>query len=172
MAFSLRRVTWREWLGLAAGLLAVGSTPLPWTVLSADTATPDVRDAFGTLPHSDVVRTAWHSDLFSWGPPLLLAVVGLAVVLFGQVTKARVSGLPQLWLVGGLATVLLMVIGWTTLDWVFDSDQRAFLDAAGVSISGGVGRYLAMAFAVGSVVVAIVDIRAARAESRASRRRR
>ena len=172
MDFSVRRVTWREWLGLAAGLLAIGSAFLPWTVLSADTATSDVRDAFGTLPHSDVVRTAWNSDLFSWGPPFLLVLAGVAVVLFGQVRRARISGLPQLWLVAGLATILLMVIGWATLDWVFDTDQRAFLQAAGVTISGGVGRYLGMAFAVGSAAVAVVDIRAARAESRASRRRR
>ncbi|WP_020661880.1 hypothetical protein [Amycolatopsis benzoatilytica] len=172
MAFSVGRVTRREWLGLCAGLLATGSTFLPWTVLSADTATSDVRDAFGTLPHSDVVRTAWNSDLFSWGPPLLLVLAGVAVVLFGQVRKARISGLPQLWLVAGLATILLMVIGWTTLDWVFDSDQRAFLEAAGVTISAGVGRYAGMAFAVGSAVAAVVDIRAARVESRASRSRR
>jgi glucan phosphoethanolaminetransferase (alkaline phosphatase superfamily) len=172
VAFSVRRITWREWLGLAAGLLATASTFLPWTVLSAGSAAPDVQDAFATLPHSDVVRTAWHSDLFSWGPPLLLVVVGLAVALFGQIWKVRMSGLPQLWLVGGLATVLLMVIGWTTLGWVFDSDRRAFLEAAGITISAGVGRYLALAFAVGSAVVAVFDIRAARAESRASRRRR
>ena len=172
MAFSVRRVTWREWLGLAAGLLAVGSTFLPWTVLSADTATSDVRDAFATLPHSDVVRTGWNSDLFAWGPPLLLVLAGVAVALFGQVRKARISGLPQLWLVAGLVTILLMVIGWATLSWIFDGDQRAFLEAAGVTISGGVGRYLGMAFAVGSAVVAVVDIRAARAESRASGRRR
>ncbi|WP_033291987.1 hypothetical protein [Amycolatopsis jejuensis] len=172
MGFSAKRVTWREWLGLAAGLLAVGSLFLPWTVLSADTATPDVRDAFASLPPSDVVRTAWHSDLFSWVPPLLLAAVGVVVVVFGQVKKARVSGLPHLWLVGALAVLLLMVIGWTTLDWVFDSDQRAFLKAAGVTISGGVGRYLGMAFTIGSVALAILDIRAVRAESRASGRRR
>ncbi|GAA3575747.1 hypothetical protein GCM10022222_70530 [Amycolatopsis ultiminotia] len=172
MAFSTKRVTWREWLGLAAGLLAFGTLFLPWTVLTADTATPDVKDAFASLPHDDVVRSAWHSDPFSWLPPVVLLVAGLVVVVFGQVRKARMSGLPHLWLVAGLAALVLMAIGWSTVDWVFDSDQRAFLEAAGVTVSAGVGRYLGMLCTLVSVVVAIVDIRAARAESRASRRRR
>ncbi|MBB4685520.1 hypothetical protein [Amycolatopsis jiangsuensis] len=172
MAFSITRVTWREWLGLAAGLLALGTLFLPWTVLTADTATPEVQDAFGSLAQDDVVRSAWHSDPFSWVPPLVLLLVGVGVVVFGQVRKARMSGLPHLWLVAGLATVLLMAIGWSTLDWVFDSDQRAFLAAAGVTVGAGVGRYLGMAFALVSIAVSILDIRAARAESRVSRRRR
>jgi hypothetical protein len=168
----MARVTWREWLGLAAGLLAVGTLFLPWTVLAIDTTDPDVQNAFRALPEGDVVRSAWHADPFSWLPPLVLVLIGLAVVGFGQVRKVRMSGLPQLWLVAGLATVLLMVIGWATLDWVFDSDQRAFLEAAGVTVGAGFGRYLGLLFALVSTVAAVFDIRAARAESRASRRRR
>ncbi|MEV6902860.1 hypothetical protein [Amycolatopsis sp. NPDC051372] len=172
MAFSVKRVTWREWLGLGAGLLALVAVFLPWTVLTADTATADVRDAFNSLPHDDVVRSAWHSDFFSWFPPLVLVLVGLVVVFFGQVRKVRVSGLPHLWLVAGLAALLLMVIGWTTLDWVFDSDQRAFLETAGVMINPGVGRYVALLAVLVSIAASILDIRAARTESRAPRSRR
>lgn len=172
MSFSVKRVTWREWLGLAAGLLALGSLFLPWTTLTADTATPDVRDAFASLPHGDVVRSAWNSDFFSWFPPFVLLLAGVAVVVFGQVTKVRTSGLPHLWLVAGLGALLLMIIGWTTLDWIFDSDQRAFLQTAGIEINAGIGRYLGMLFAVVSVVTAFLDIRAARAEARAPRPRR
>ncbi|MEV0072395.1 MULTISPECIES: hypothetical protein [unclassified Amycolatopsis] len=172
MAFSVKRVTWREWLGQGAGLLALVALFLPWTVLTADTATADVRDAFNSLPHDDVVRSAWHSDFFSWFPPLVLVLVGLAVVFFGQVRKVRVSGLPHLWLVADLAALLLMVIGWTTLDWVFDSDQRAFLETAGVMINPGVGRYVALLAVLVSIAASILDIRAARAESRAPRSRR
>ncbi|MGW4489025.1 hypothetical protein ACWEOE_34970 [Amycolatopsis sp. NPDC004368] len=172
MAFSVKRVTWREWLGLGAGLLALVTLFLPWTVLTADTATDDVRDAFNSLPHDDVVRSAWHSDFFSWFPPLVVLLAGIVVVVFGQVRKVRISGLPHLWLVAGLAALLLMVIGWTTLDWVFDSDQRAFLEAAGVMINPGVGRYLGLLAALVSVAAATLDIRALRAESRAPRFRR
>ncbi|QRP44542.1 hypothetical protein [Amycolatopsis sp. FDAARGOS 1241] len=171
MAFDVKRVSWREWLGLGAGLLALGTLFFPWTVLTADTATPDVQDAFATLPHDDVVRSAWHSDFFSWFPPFVLLLAGLAVVLFGQVRKVRTSGLPHLWLVGALGALLLMIIGWATLDWVFDSDQRAFLATAGVVINPGVGRYLGLLFALISIAASILDIRAARTESRQPRRR-
>ncbi|SEP54018.1 hypothetical protein [Amycolatopsis saalfeldensis] len=172
MSFSVKGVSWREWLGLAAGLLALASLFLPWTTLTADAAAPDVRDAFASLPHGDVVRSAWNSDFFSWFPPFVLLLAGLAVVLFGQMTKVRTSGLPHLWLVAGLGALLLMIIGWTTLTWIFDSDQRAFLQTAGIEINAGIGRYLGMLFAVVSVVTAFLDIRAARAEARAPRTRR
>lgn len=172
MAFSITRVTRREWLGLATGLLALGTLFLPWTVLTAGAADADVQNAFQALPRGDVVRSAWNSDPFSWLPPFVLVLIGVAVVGLGQIRKVRMSGLPQLWLVGSLATVLLMAIGWATLDWVFDSDQRAFLDAAGITVGAGIGRYVGLLFALVSVVGAIFDIRAARAESRASRRRR
>ncbi|HWD05675.1 MAG TPA: hypothetical protein VG674_24820 [Amycolatopsis sp.] len=165
-----RRVSWREWVGLGAGLLALAALFLPWTVLTADTATSDVRDAFASLPHDDVVRSAWHSDFFAWFPPFVVLAAGVVVVLFGQRPKMRISGLPQLWLVAGLAAFVLVIIGWSTLSWVFDSDQRAFLDVAGVAINAGVGRYLGLLATLIAIAVAIADIRAARAESRQPRK--
>lgn len=167
----LRRVSWREWLGLGAGVLALAVLFLPWTVLTADSATADVRDAFAALPHDDVVRSAWHSDFFSWFPPFVVLAVGVVVVVFGQRPKVRISGLPQLWLVAGLAAFLLMIIGWSTLSWVFDSDQRAFLDVAGVAINPGIGRYLGLLATLLTITAAIADIRAARTESRRPRRK-
>ncbi|MDT8915675.1 hypothetical protein [Amycolatopsis sp. PS_44_ISF1] len=172
MSFSVKRVTWREWLGLGAGLLALASLFLPWATLTADAAAPDVRAAFASLPHGDVVRSAWNSDFFAWFPPFVLLLAGVAVVLFGQVKKVRTSGLPHLWLVVGLGALLLMVVGWTTLTWIFDSDQRAFLQTAGIEINAGAGRYLGLLFAVVSAVAAVLDIRAARVEARAPRPRR
>ncbi|GAA4544697.1 hypothetical protein [Amycolatopsis samaneae] len=169
MSFSVNRVSWREWLGLAAGLLALGATFLPWTTLS--TSRPDVKDALNSLPHDDVVRDAWGADFFSWFPPLLLLFAGLAVTLFGQIRKVRISGLPQLWLVADAAVLVLMLIGWVTNDWQFTADQRGLFDAGGIVIGLGAGRYLGLGAALVAFVVAILDIRAARAESRMPRRR-
>jgi hypothetical protein len=166
--FSVKSVTWREWLGLAAGLLALGSTFLPWTTLSANK--PDIEDILSTLPHSDVVRDAWHSSFFAWCPPLTLLLAGVVVAVFGRHRKLRVSGLPHLWLVVAAASLLLMVLGWVTLDWEFDADQRGIFDAAGIAVSPGFGRFLGLVAALGSVVAAFLDIRAVRAESRQPRK--
>ncbi|WP_329050798.1 hypothetical protein OG738_02270 [Amycolatopsis sp. NBC_01488] len=169
MSFSVKSVTWREWLGLAAGLLALGSTFLPWTTLS--TNKPDIEVVLGQLPHGDVVRDAWNSSFLAWCPPLPLLLAGLVVVVFGRVRKARVGGLPHLWLVVAVAALLLMVIGWFTLDWEFDADQRGIFDAAGIAIGPGFGRFLGLLAALVSGVAAFLDMRAARAESRQPRKR-
>ncbi|WP_410633920.1 hypothetical protein [Amycolatopsis sp. cmx-4-83] len=167
--FSVKSVTWREWLGLAAGLLALASTFLPWTTL--DTNKPDIEAVLAQLPHSDVVRNAWNSSFFAWCPPLPLLLAGLVVVVFGRIRKLRVGGLPHLWLVVAAASLLLMVLGWFTLDWEFDADQRGIFDVAGIAIEPGFGRFLGLFAALVSVVVAFLDIRAVRAESRQPRKR-
>jgi hypothetical protein len=167
--FSVKSVTWREWLGLAAGLLALGSTFLPWTTLSTDK--PDIENILSTLPQADVVRDAWHSSFFAWCPPLPLLLAGLAVVAFGRIRALRVSGLPHLWLVVAAASLLLMVLGWLTLDWEFDADQRGIFEAAGIAIEPGAGRFVGLFAALVSGVVAFLDMRAMRAESRQSQKR-
>jgi len=169
LPFSVKSVTWREWLGLAAGLLALGSLFLPWTTLSANRT--DVADALNSLPHGDVVRSAFNSDFFSWFPAFPLLLAGLVVVAFGRNRKLRVGGLPHLWLVVAAASLLLMVIGWLTLDWQFDADQRGLFDAAGIAINPGAGRFLGLLAALGSLAAAVLDVFAVRAESRMPRRR-
>ncbi|MGV9359961.1 hypothetical protein [Amycolatopsis sp. NPDC003731] len=166
----VKSVTWREWLGLAAGLLALGSTFLPWTTLTA--TRPDIEDILAQLPQGDVVRDAWHSSFFAWCPPLPLLVAGLVVVVFGRIRTVRVSGLPQLWLVVAAASLLLIVLGWVTLEWEFDADQRGIFEAAGVAIRPGLGRFLGLFAALVSGVVAFLDMRAMRAESRQLRKTR
>ncbi|MCR6489330.1 hypothetical protein M8542_41595 [Amycolatopsis sp. OK19-0408] len=168
-SFSVKSVTWREWLGLAAGLLALGSTFLPWTTLS--TNKPDIEVVLGQLPQGDVVRSAWHSSFFAWCPPLALLLAGLVVVVFGRIRSARVSGLPHLWLVVAVAALLLMALGWATIDWQFDADQRGIFEAADIAIGPGFGRFLGLLAALVSGVVAFLDMRAARAESRLPRKR-
>lgn len=167
--FSVKSVTWREWLGLAAGLLALGSMFLPWTTLS--TNKPDIEVILSQLERTDVVRDAWHSSFFAWCPPLPLLLAGVVVVVFGRIRKARVSGLPHLWLVVAVASLLLMVVGWFTLGWEFDADQRGIFDAAGIAIDPGFGRFAGLLAAVVSSVAAFLDMRAARAESRQPRKR-
>ncbi|WP_410603026.1 hypothetical protein [Amycolatopsis sp. lyj-90] len=153
-----KKVTWREWLGLAAGLLALVTLFLPWTTLTA--SRPEIEDVLTSLPANDVTRDAWRSGFLAWAPVFLLFLPGLAVVLFGRVEAVRRAGLPHLWLMVALGALLLMVLGWVTLDWQFDADQRGILSAAGIEIGAGLGRYLGMVAAVVSAVVAFFDVRA------------
>lgn len=162
MSWSFRRVGWREWSGFAAGLLAFASTFLPWTVLTADTM--ELDEALAAQAHSDVVRTAWHSDFFSWCPPILLLLVGVAMVAFGQSSRARTAGLPQLWLVGAAVSLLLAVLGWSLIELQFGDQERELFRVAGVSINGGFGRYVGMLAAIVAVVLPVWDILAARAD--------
>ena len=95
----------------------------------------------------------------------------IVVVACGRNRKLRVGGLPHLWLVVAAASLLLMVIGWLTLDWQFDADQRGLFDAAGIAINPGAGRFVGLLAALGSLAAAVLDVFAVRAESRMPRRR-
>ncbi|UMP06638.1 hypothetical protein [Amycolatopsis sp. EV170708-02-1] len=164
---ALKKATWREWLGLAAGLLALVALFLPWTTLTA--SRPEIEDVLKTLPATDVTRDAWRSGFLAWAPLFLLFLPSLAVVLFGRVDAVRRAGLPHLWLMAAIGALLLMALGWTTLDWQFDADQRGILSAAGIEIGTGLGRYLGLVAAAVSVVVAFFDVRVLRAETRTRR---
>jgi hypothetical protein len=156
-AFSAKRVSWREWLGLGAGLLAAVSLFLPWSTLSS--TAPEVEDGLRSLPSGDVARTAWNSDFLAWFPPILLLIAGLVVVVAGQAGKVRQSGLPQLWLVASATALVLMVIGWFAIAGQFSADQRALFVAGGIVVSGGFGRYLGLLAAVISLCAAFLDSR-------------
>ncbi|GAB2768241.1 hypothetical protein [Amycolatopsis magusensis] len=164
---SLRQVPWWQWLGFGAGIVAFVAMFLPWTALRA--ADPEVAEALRELPAGDVVRTAWHSGFFAWSAPILLLVAGVAAVVFGQSRVARVNGLPHLWLIVAVLSLLLLVLGWWLIDWQFSEDQRGVLQAGGVSIEPALGRFLGLAAAVASVAGSVFDVRAARARYGAKR---
>lgn len=165
-----KRVGPREWAGLAAAVLAVVSLLLPWTNLTADD--PELLDALAELPAADVGRDVWSSGFFAWAPMLLLIVAGVVVTALGQVPAARRAGLPQLWLVCACVVAALAVLGWFTMGWQFGSEQRAFLEEAGVLFTAGPGRYLGSLAALVWLVAAVLDVRVVRAETRSSRRAR
>jgi hypothetical protein len=158
--FSPQRVSWREWVALGSGAVAVAALFLPWTNLSA--GQQDVEEALRELPAGEVARNAWTTGFLAWSGPILLLLAGLAVVLFGQSAKVRASGLPQLWLIACAVTLILMVLGWLAIDRQFSEDVRGVLQAGGVGIYGGFGRYLALVCAVVSLAASVLDIRATR----------
>ncbi len=166
--WSPARISWREWLGLAAGLLAVGSLFLPWTQLSS--AHPEVSAALAELPDSDVHRSVWRATFFGWLAPLLVAIAGGCVAVFGQRPALRVAGLPHLWLVAAVVAACATALAWVFLDWEFGEEQHAFLTESGVAVRAALGRYLGAVAVLVSLVAAVLDVRAA--VSRGPNRRR
>ncbi|MBB3052376.1 hypothetical protein FHS23_003410 [Prauserella isguenensis] len=163
----MARPSWREFGGLAAAVLAVVSLFLPWTVLTADD--PAVRSALAELPADDVTRSVWRATFFGWFPPLLVTAVGVTVAAVGRINAARTGGLPQLWLIAAGLALLFTVLGWLLADWQFGSEERAVLEAGGVAVEAGIGRYLGALAVVASVVLAALDIRTLHTETRRGR---
>ncbi|HKS48236.1 MAG TPA: hypothetical protein VJT49_24625 [Amycolatopsis sp.] len=160
MRFSPKLVSWREWTGLGAGIVAVAALFLPWTNLSA--TRQDVEEALRELPAGDVARNAWTTGFLEWFGPVLLLLAGIAVVLVGQYRTARVGGLPQLWLIASAVAVLLMIFGWFAIDHEFSPDTRSLLADGGIGIYGGIGRYLGLAAGGVSLTAAVLDARSLR----------
>ncbi|OLT46255.1 hypothetical protein BJF85_17765 [Saccharomonospora sp. CUA-673] len=166
----MARPSWRELGGLAAAVLAVVSLLLPWTGLSS--GNPEVQAALGELPAEDVDRSVWRATFLGWFPPLLVAAFGLVVAAFGRIGTARTGGLPQLWLIAAGVATLCTVFAWIFIAWQFSGDERAILDIGGVSVDAAVGRYLGVVAIVTSLVFAVLDVRALRAETRRAAPRR
>ncbi|WP_312868851.1 hypothetical protein [Amycolatopsis pithecellobii] len=139
----------------------MGALFLPWTNLSA--TRQDVEDALNSLPSDEIARDAFTTGFLAWSGPVLLALAGLAVVLFGQRPAMRRNGLPHLWLITAAVSLVLMLLAWLGIGWQFSADVRDFLSQeGGVSFYGGLGRYLAMACGLVSFATATLDVRATR----------
>ncbi|SFP25736.1 hypothetical protein SAMN05421810_10245 [Amycolatopsis arida] len=156
----LAEVRRREWLGLAAGLLAVAALFPPWTTLGS--SLPETAAALAELPADEVTRSVWEAGPLAWFPPLLLALAGAAVVVLGQRPSVRRAGLPHLWLVAAAVALALLVLGWLTMEWRYDVDRRELLRELGVSVRAGAGRWLAVVAGVVSGIAAVLDVRAVR----------
>jgi hypothetical protein len=160
------KVSWREWVGLGAGLVALGSLFLVWT--SLDAGDQEIEDALSDLPVGDVFRNGWGSGFYVWFPSVLMLLVGLTVVLCGQRTSLRRSGLPQLWLVAAIVALGVTALGWFLVGWEYGSEQRELFKQAGITVYSGFGRYLGTFAVIVSLAAAILDVRAVRGELRPS----
>ncbi|EIE97897.1 hypothetical protein [Saccharomonospora glauca] len=156
--WSIARISWREWLGLAAGLLALGSLFLPWTQLSS--AHPEVSAALAELPDADIHRSVWRTTFLAWLAPLLVALAGGCVVVLGQRPALRVAGLPHVWVVAASVAACATALTWAFIDWEFGEEQYAFLAESGVAVQAAPGRYLAAVAVLVSLVAAVLDVRA------------
>src|SRR5699024_12156336 len=134
------RVSWREWLGVGAAVLAVVSAFLDWTVLSS--TAPAEADQLATLPHGDTHRDAFDSGVYAWISVSLTVVTGVTVAARGQFRSIRRAGLPQLWLGAALVGVALAGIGVFALGVQLGCEGAAGLGTRGGRLGGGDGRWV------------------------------
>ena len=160
--FRFAHVSWREWLGLCAAVLAAVSAFLNWTVLSGQTSA--VVDALAGLPDELTHRDAFSSGIYAWIPLGLIVLAGVTVVAVGQFRSVRVAGFPQLWLIVSGVALALAVIGLFAMRAQFGEQAGALLAETGVLASAGAGRWLGIAAAVVSALAATIDVFALRAE--------
>lgn len=165
---NIKRISWREWLGVCASIAALVSTFLTWTVLS--TSNPAVVDALASLPYDSTHRSAWDSGIYAWIPMVLAILTGFVVAALGQYSRLRRAGLPHLWVIAGAVQVALAVIGLFAMRGQFGEQAAALLAETGVEASAGVGRWLGLAAAVLMLAAGALDVRALRREPRRSAR--
>ena|GEM_PF-6945638 len=162
-------MSWREWLGVGAAILAVVSAFLDWTVLSS--TTPAEAQQLATLPHGETHRDAFDSGVYAWISVLLTVVTGVTVAALGQFRSIRRAGLPQLWLVAAIVGVALGVIGFFALGVQFGSQAAALLETLGVRFGVGAGRWLGLGAGVLTLVASVFDLIVFRREPSGERSR-
>lgn len=143
-----------EWVGAATGVLAVLASVLKWHVVTGQVA--ELAHA-ADLPAG---RTAWGAGFSAWFPMVLLILAAALVV--APVFGLRVPFVPVLWLLCALVAVIVVIVGWATMD---PPDPQvltaAGLDPQNSSTRAGFGLYLGLLTAVVSGAAALIAFRAA-----------
>ncbi|MGH3868745.1 MAG: hypothetical protein ACRDQ4_22020 [Pseudonocardiaceae bacterium] len=160
--FGAARVRTLDWVVIGAGLLAWGSSFLPWYT---STVTVNVSILGINRSGSPVSRDAWHAGLGAWCSVLLLLVAS-AVVLASTLGGLRLTSSRSLITLGVSVLALVALV----LRWVTFPDASGELDELGdvnlgsaftVSSGAGVGLYLGLVAAIAAVVASSLTFRAA-----------
>jgi hypothetical protein len=132
-----------EWVGVAAGGLALVASVLRWYTVTGPFADQVARSGLPTG------RTAWGDGVTAWLPMVLLALAAAIVLAprFGLSLPLR----PVLWLVFALAALVLVIIRWVT---IVPGDLPK-----GAVAGPGFGLYFGLVLAVVSLVGALLGFR-------------
>ncbi|MBV8541108.1 MAG: hypothetical protein JO063_09635 [Pseudonocardiales bacterium] len=152
MAGSDARVTAPGWVVVGAGLLAYGSSFLPWR-----TARFSVLGINRSLSWD-----AWHAGSGAWLSVLLLVVAGVLVLVSASRGPGLTASRSLIMLGLSVLAFVTLVLRWVTFP---EADGGlGDVDVGGaftVSSGAGVGLYLGLVAAVGAVVASLVTFRAA-----------
>jgi opacity protein-like surface antigen len=152
--FDVKRVTTFEWVGIAAGLLALIVSFFPWYSASASVEGVEASDT----------NTAWTTGIGAWLPVLILLATAVLIAL--PHIGARVPHLALIWLGLSAAAAVIILLRWLTLPELPEDGglSDVGLGLANVDIEtdsgAGFGLIVGLILALGSAVVAFLSYRA------------
>ncbi|MCE7008955.1 hypothetical protein LWC34_40010 [Kibdelosporangium philippinense] len=123
------RITWLEWIGVAAGAAALVVSFLPWYRAEGDQGT-------------QLWIPVWEANFLAWFPVVLL--MAISVLLLWQRFGKPVQMLSSLWLTLAVLAVVMILLRWITLPAPIASDF---------------GLYLGLIVAAGSALTAFLAFR-------------
>ncbi|CAM3945237.1 hypothetical protein KIPE111705_32815 [Kibdelosporangium persicum] len=130
------RITWLEWIGVAAGIIGLVVSFLPWFRATEPVAVGlRAQGAPTWIP-------VWEGNFLAWFPVVLLLAV--SVLLLWQRFGRPVRMTSSLWLTLGMLAVVMIVLRWITLP---------------ASVVSGFGLYLGLMVAAGSGAAAFLAFR-------------
>lgn len=120
-----------EWVGVAAGIVALVVSFLPWYRLTADLVPQAEAQGKPTWV------TVWAGNFLAWFPVVLLLAV--AVLLLWQRFGKPVQMLSSLWLTLTLLAVVMILLRWITLQEGLRSGYGLYLGLIAGVLSGVAG---------------------------------
>ncbi|HSZ31109.1 MAG TPA: hypothetical protein VK784_15305 [Pseudonocardiaceae bacterium] len=153
------RVTALDWVVVGAGLLAWGSSFLPWYTYTANVSILSINQS------GSISRDAWHAGFGAYLSVLLL-VVASVVALVSTVGGLGLTAFRSLiTLVVSVLALVALVLRWVTFPDASGELGDVDLGSAFAVSSGagaGAGLYLGLIAAIAAVVASLLTVRAGR----------
>jgi hypothetical protein len=124
-------ITWMEWLGVAAGVVALVVSFLPWYRLSA----PLERQAESQGAQTWI--TVWQGNFLAWFPVVLL--LAACVLILWQRFGKPLQMLSSLWLTLAALAVAMILLRWITAPDGIRSGYGLYLGLIAAVVSGVAG---------------------------------
>jgi hypothetical protein len=154
------RVTVLDWVVVGAGLLAWGSSFLPWYTDTANVSILGINQSAGP-----VSRDAWHAGFGAYLSVLLLVVAGVVVLVSTLGGLGLIAFRSLITLVLSVLALVPLVLRVTVPDasgGLGELDDVHLGSAFAVSRVAGVGLYLGLIAAIAAVVASLLTVRAGR----------
>jgi hypothetical protein len=124
-------ITWMEWIGGGAGIVALVVSFLPWYRLTADRVPQAEAEGKPTWV------TVWAGNFLAWFPVVLLLAV--TVLLLWQRLGRPVQMISSLWLTLTMLAVVMILLRWITLQEGLRSGYGLYLGLIAGVLSGIAG---------------------------------
>lgn len=120
-----------EWTGVAAGVVALVASFLPWFTVTGELL--DERRSLGLQTY----LTAWGTNFLGWFPAVLLAAV--SVLIISQLVGKTAPILVSLWVTLAFLATVMILLRWITVPEAIYAGLGLYLGLAAALVSGIAG---------------------------------